>query len=152
VSLDIYYQISAGVYIPFLEDDSEDDLLPIITTHDGILGEVVERKLYVRNDDPDEWYSNITIVPISNVSPNEVDGISTGHGVKLFEGDIQPTEAEWEATDYANTLSLSELGEAGSGDTSTYLPFWYRVEVPAGTPISNRETSVLRLSFTANIV
>jgi len=150
--LSLYREVSAGTYVSYKEYGVEDGLLPIVTTHDGVLGEVVETKIYVRNDDVDEFYTDITVVPICLTSPDEVDGVTSGHGMKLRTGNTQPTEAEWEATDYANTISLDDIGASGAGDVNTYLPVWYRVECPAGASADNRENVVLRIYSTAHPV
>jgi hypothetical protein len=149
VALDLYREISTGAYSIHKIDGASDNLLPITTTHDGVLGEVVEVKLFVRNDDVTEYYQNVVVLPVSKTTPDETIGTANGHGVKLRAGAVQPTEAEWDAIDYGSSISLSNIGSAGSGDTSSYLPFWYRVEVPAGAPADNKENIVLRLSYTA---
>jgi hypothetical protein len=152
MALDIYREVSTGTYAVYGRDGVDDNLLPIITTHDGVLGEVVEVKLFVRNDDSSEYYRNITVTPVCKTSPDDTLGIVTGHGVKLNLGSDQPTEAEWEAIDYGQGISLEDIGASGSGDTSTYTAFWYRVEAPAGAPADNKENIVLRVSYTASAV
>jgi len=149
MGLDIYREVSTGVYTIYGQDGVDDGLLPIVTTHDGILGETVEIKLFVRNDDSTEYYEGISVDPISKTSPDDTIGTATGHGVKLSLGSSQPTEAQWEAIDYSASIDVPNIGSSGSGDISTYTAFWYRVEVPAGSPADNKENIVLRLSYTA---
>ena len=156
MALSIYREVSSGTYAVYGQDGVEDGFLPIVTTHDGVLGEVVEVKLFVRNDDPTEYYQGVTVTPVSKTTPDETIGTANGHGVKLYRrGSLstslqpQPTEAEWGAVDYGEAISLPDIGAFGSGDTSSYLAFWYRVEVPAGAPANNKENIVLRLSYTA---
>lgn len=146
MALGIYRQVSPGIYSIYKEYGSVDDTLPIRNTFDGILGENVHTLLYVRNDDNSRYYENIKVQPISLVTPSQVDNVSTGHGMKLIAGSTQPTEAQWEATDYANQISLSDLGVSGSADTTSYLPFWCRIECPAGAAIDNLENTTLRVS------
>lgn len=152
MGLDIYREVSTGIYAVYSQYNVSDGLLPIITTHDGVLGEVVETKLFVRNEDVTEYYEDITVAPVSKTSPDETIGTANGHGVKLRVGGTQPTESEWGAIDHGNSISFSDLGTSGSGDISTYLAFWYRVETPAGSPADNKENIVLRLFYTANAV
>ena len=152
MSLDIYRETSPGVYAKFREYGATGTLLPITTTHDGTLGEVVETNLFVRSDNVYEYYTNIVILPASKTSPSEVDGISTGHGVKLSVGETQPTEAEWDAMDYSSSISISNIGSVLGGDVSSSRSFWYRQECPAGAPADNPENVVLRLSWKANAV
>lgn len=156
MALDIYREVSTGTYAVYGIDGAGDDHLPIITTHDGVLGEVVEVKLFIRNDDPTEYYQGITVTPISKTSPDDTIGTESGHGVKLYRrGTLstdlqpQPTEAEWAAIDYGAFVSFPNIGQAASGDDSSYLAFWYRVEVPAGSPADNKDNITLRLSYTA---
>ncbi len=152
MGLKIYREVSAGVYAAYRVYGETSDSLPIVTTHDGVLGGVVETKLFLRNDSALEYFTDITIQAICLTSPDETDGVSTGHGTKLSAGDTQPTEAVWEDIDYGNILSLDDIGAPGAGDTSTYLPFWYRVECPAGAPADNRENITLRVFYTSNLV
>jgi hypothetical protein len=152
MALDLYREVSTGTYAIYKLDGADDTLLPIITTHDGVLGEVVETKLFIRNDDVTEYYEDVTVQPIAKTLPDDTIGISTGHGIKLNAGNTQPTEAEWDALDYADSISMADIGASGLGDVSTYLPFWYRAEVPAGAPADNKENIVLRISYTASAV
>lgn len=152
MALDIYREVSTGIYSVYGQYGVEDGLLPITTTHDGVLGEVVEMKLFIRNDDPTEYYENISVYPVSMTTPDDTIGTATGFGVKLNAGNIQPTEAEWDAIDYANTISLDNIGSVGLGDTSTYLPFWFRMEVPSGASVNNKENIVLRVPYTASAI
>lgn len=116
---------------------------PIKTTHDGVLGETRETKLYVRNDSASYWYKNISILPES-----QSGAIPTGWIIKMRAGTTQPTEAEWDAISSNNTITLSNLGAAGAADTTTYSPFWYRVEIPAGSSAQTRQVIALKLSYT----
>lgn len=152
MALDLYREISTGVYSICKEYEAVDDVLPIITTHDGTLGEVVETRLFVRNDDVAEYYTNISVVPVSTTSPSDIIGVATGHGVKLRVGATQPTEAEWEMIDYGEGILIEDIGEEGAGDISTYSPFWYRVECPAGATADNKDNIILRVTSTAHPV
>ena len=158
MALDIYREVSAGTYAVYGRDGVEDGLLPIVTTHDGVLGEVAEVKLFVRADTSAEYYRNIAVIPVSKTTPSDVTGTDTGHGAKLYRrGTVataaqqQPTEAEWEAIDYAASIDIPDIGASGAGDANTYLAFWYRIECPAGAAADNKENVVLRLSYTAYV-
>jgi len=146
MALAIYREVSAGVYARYRRRETGDESLPIISTHDGVLGESVELRLFLRNDDPNRYYSSTYVEPVALSTPSDVIGIATGHGFKLKATTHQPTEGTWESTNYGNTISLGNIGEVGSGDTSTYLPFWCRIECPAGAPADNIENVVLRVS------
>ena len=108
MGLDIYREVSTGAYAVYGRDSVDDGLLPIITTHDGVLGEVVETKLFVRNDNLAEYYEGVTITPVSKTLPDDTLGTASGHGVKLSLGSTQPTEGQWGAIDYGSSISLSD--------------------------------------------
>ena len=120
---------------------------PVKTTHDGVLGETRETILYVRNDNATYWYDNISIEATS-----QSGAIPTGWVIKMRGGTTQPTEAEWDAIAVGNTIVIDDIGEAGVADTTTYSPFWYRIEIPAGTTAQTRQVITLKLLYTENVV
>lgn len=148
MGLDLYREVSTGVYSKYRGDDDVDGSL-ITSTHDGVLGETVIKKLFLRSDTTIEWYGDVSVACVSTISPSEVDGVSSGHGMKLIAGNDQPTEGEWDATDYGNTLSLDDFGSTSGGDMSTYLPFWVRIECPPGAKADNKENTLLRVYYSA---
>jgi len=151
MALNLYIQTSFSNFSEIRKAyDSESEDLPLITTHDGSLGEVVETMLFLRNNDPDEYYTGISVTAVCDTVPDDTIGTETGHGVKLRAGHSQPTEAEWECIDYANSITFDNIGGIGSPDISSYFPFWYRVEVPPGTPADNKENIFLRVFGTAH--
>ena len=154
MALAIYREVSPGIYARYRRRNTTDEELPITSTHDGVLGESVELKLFVRNDDAALYYTNVYVEPIALTSPSDITGIATGHGFKLkfTTNGVQPTEGAWEATSYGNTIAIGNLGSFGSPDLSTYLPFWCRIECPAGAPANNIENVVLRVSGTGDHV
>lgn len=121
---------------------------PFTAAFDGVLGEVIERKLYVRNDDSLYYYENITVQAIDG-GDDIVDGSGTteGYSWKLYPGDQQPLEEQWDLTTAGASISLADIGSLGNPDTTTYLPFWVRISVPAGAPVEAYNSVLLRLSF-----
>lgn len=144
MALAIYREVSTGVYSKY-RDSSEGEGGLITTTHDAVLGDTVITKLFIRSDTSLEWYGDVSVECVSVVSPSEVNGTSTGHGMKLIAGSTQPTEGDWDSTDYGNSIDLSDIGDTDGGDSNTYLPFWVRVECPPGAKADNRENTLLRL-------
>ena len=119
----------------------------ICFTFDGIKGGTLVKKLYVRNDDSLYYYDTIKVTPVIKNGPDIISGVGGFHW-KLIAGDTQPLEDQWDLTSNANTISLANLGSGGNPDTSTFLPFWVRVTVPAGTSVQSLEG--VRLDITTN--
>ena len=150
--LGLYRNIGEGTFSRYRNSiDTDPSLLPVITTHDGILGQEIVLNLFLRNGDINRYYTNISIIPYSTSGNDEISGLN-GFGIKILRQTAQPSEAEWEGTDYGAYLSFPDIGDSLAGDISTYHSFWYRVEVPAGTPITNRSNTSLRISYTENVV
>lgn len=107
---------------------------PYAISLDGRSGGAIQHLLYVRNDDTNLTYSGIYLTVIDSVDPSVVDG-STGQTWKLSAGTTQPSDDLWKQIDSANTITLSGLGTTDASDTSTYLGFWVRTEIPRGTSV-----------------
>lgn len=121
-------------------------------TFDGRIGGSIDRKLYVRNDNSERWYSSITITSVDTGMPIASGGIE-GWGWRLLEKDVAPTTEEWLVEDPGNTVSLtSNIGSATEGDTRTYLPFWVRITVPPRIQVQTLTDVVLRISATEGLV
>lgn len=145
-----------GIYSePFGDKFSEDgsQVSPITTTHKGNDGEIIELLLYLRNDDPNQWYSDISIVGIDVSSPDDTQGdLGTGWGIKLSAGLEQPTKGKWAAIKFANTIIMPTIGGVGSPDTTTFYPFWYRIQSPPGIDVQTKIDIKLKIDFTRNAV
>jgi len=152
MALRIYREVSTGVYAVYGDYGADDGLLPVTSTHDGELGETVELKLFLRNGNDLEYYTNVTVTPESLTVPNDVIGTASGWGVKLKRGQNRPTEAEWDAIDYGAAITFPDFGSAGNPDMTTYRAFWYRVECPAGASAQTKTNIVLTVSYTGNAV
>lgn len=72
------------------------------------------RKVYVRNDNPLYWYSNISIWSTST----GVDLFSgTGlFGVKFYFGAAEPTSRMWAGIPFNQPALINNIGTAGSPD------------------------------------
>lgn len=134
--LGIYSSADSGS--EFSNDGSFDT--PFSVSIDGVTGGALERRLYVRNDDAGKSYSSIQVLAVDG-GDDLVDG-STGYSWKLIAGDQRPTAVQWGAVTAGNTISLSNIT-----DTTTYLPFWVRIEVPRRAPIASFQSVSLRVTF-----
>jgi hypothetical protein len=119
-------------------------LNPVTTTHNGVDGQSIVRKLFLQNADDAKWYDVITLTPNPQSLTNPAN--QRGWSVKLLSGDRTPTGTEWSArttgTALASTLSMAtvsprrhyfpEIGKAGTEDLNFY-PFWLQITVPKGT-------------------
>lgn len=158
MALAIYRETSPGIYEKISKVGEVLDKFPIISTHDGETGDSVEFKLYVKSDDYKVYYTSITAYPENLTSTNYINGTSTGWGIKMRIGSLQPTQAEWENISYASTISIPNIGTAptvdtsGSGDTNTAEPFWIRIECPANSPVRDKEATSITLSYTENLI
>lgn len=110
---------------------------PLFIGQDGRAGGVTEKKLWVRNDGTPsgKWYDAVTVTPVDTAGGSVVDG-TDGYSWKLKAGDTQPTPAEWSLVVAGDPISLADIGGPGSEDTSSYRPFWVRVEIPKNAPVS----------------
>lgn len=124
---------------------------PLAVTMDGLAGGSFETRLYVRNDDSLFYYEDISLTPIDTAGVSIVDG-TDGFAWKLREGNTQPTTTEWGDITPAAAISLSDIGSVGSPDTSTYLPFWVRVEVPKNASAQTFIDVQLKINATQNNV
>jgi hypothetical protein len=118
---------------------------PFRASIDGRLGGVVETLMYVRNDDPTTYYSGINVFPVDNNNTHIIDG-TNGFVWKLNPGYQQPLDQQWSTITPANTITIPAIGGSGMPNTTSYIPFWLRVEVPAGANIGSFDGVVIRLT------
>ncbi len=104
---------------------------PVRHTFDGRTGGVIEQRYYVRNDDPLIWSSGI-VVSLSDDQGRSIINGTDGYSWKLKAGDTQPLDQEWATIDEADPITLSNIT-----NTTTYLPFWVRIEVPRGAVVES---------------
>lgn len=148
MSLSIYEQTSPGVYNDFSIEGAHTD--PITTIHHGRNGDTFELKLYVgRESGNTSDFTNVKVEATSLTTELDIGTGSTpgdtGWGVKLMvDPGHDPTESEWDATDYGNTIELVDI----SDPDDSKLPFWYRIESPRGVEIKNKKNIALLVMFT----
>ena len=153
MGLKLYYK-KDDVFVE-ISDNVEDGLDPLTSVHDGKTGSVVTKQLYLRNNDPSKWYSNIIIRPIDLVDANPYGDIAyseTGWGVKLSEEENEPSSSEWEGIDWGGSIDIIDLGSDSGPDTTTYVPFWYLESCPPNTDAVIKTDIVINVSYTENAV
>jgi hypothetical protein len=122
-------------------------------TFDGRIGGAQVYQIYIRNNDPTRWYSDIELSAEDTEAPNLVDNSTEGYGWKFLSKDIAPTELEWRDIDWGNTLYLADsIGSSSIGDISTFLSVWVRVEVPRGISVQKITDIVFRLAALEHFV
>jgi hypothetical protein len=125
---------------------------PQRTHHDGKLGGADERIVYLRNDDPTKWYSNITVSLELDAYGDVGEFGTTGWSIKFLYGERRPTEAEWDLVRSGDSIEIPDIGTEAAADTSTYHPLWIRVYCPGGESAQIRENQRLRLfAFKRNV-
>jgi hypothetical protein len=143
MSLAVYEEVSPGIYEAFSINGAQTN--PVTTVHDGKKGTIEEKKLYVRADDA-HAYTLIQVKPKSLTIDSDIGSGSnpgsSGWGIKLFAGENQPSQAEWEAMDYGATIDVANIS-----NSSTYRPFWTRVHSPSGIRVSNKTNIALYLKY-----
>jgi len=129
------------------------DKNPFTVTFDGRKGGIINRLLFVRNDNSATWYSNIQVQPIDLSGENIVDGSKLEFHWKLLEKDIVPALEEWKSVLPGNQLTLSSnLGSSTLGDIVTFLPFWVQVKIPERQKVSTIKDVVFRVTATESLV
>lgn len=118
---------------------------PFRVSFDGRLGGVVQNRLYLRNDDTSVYYSGINVFPVDTGANHITDG-TNNYSWKLNLGDQQPLEQQWATIANNNTITISGLGGAHLADTTSYIPFWVRVEVPKGAPVNSYDEVIIRIT------
>lgn len=109
---------------------------PIQTTHNGTNGEVVEKQLFIRNDNDNFYYSNIRLqaTPANKVRIGDINYPEAYIGYKIIVKDTQPTKSEWAATQSGEIAFISAIGDTNLADTA-YKPLWIQVTISPGTRI-----------------
>jgi len=143
---------SANPSAAFSTEGSFDN--PLTHSFNGTAGGVVEKRYYVRNDDAAYFYEDITVQPVASAGSLIVDGSgdTEGYTWKVLAGDLKPLEEQWGLKDAGDSISLADLGSASFGDTTTYLPFWLRIRVPANALVASYQGVVLEIGSTEDVV
>ena len=127
---------------------SDDGYNPFTVTFNGSTGGAIVKRVYVRNDEVNKYYTSLTLTPYS--AGAYID--NSQWNWKLIISDTRPTHSDWINTSAGTVLSLSDLGSSTQGDTYTYISVWVRVEVPSRQPAQNIKNIYLRLEGEENLV
>lgn len=131
------YDGESGQYVQFSYDgDLTNNIRAVVN---GVDGGTVIKKLFIRNDDANYYYTNITVgfTPTTLVSETNTRKIK----YKLLAGDLEPTN--WDATQsgdplvYTNTeraKKIVDIGSLAAADLN-YYPLWLRIDVPPRSPM-----------------
>lgn len=124
-------------------------------------GSPVIKKLFLRNDDPTKWYSDIVISPKTTIGE---DITGTGLRIKLLSGDTKPSESDWAGAQVNADASLEspldggprntrlpEIGEEGTAD-QRYYPFWIWVQASPSLPGDTDAMFTLAVSYIEGVV
>ena len=120
MGLKIYDQVSPDD--PFSVEGAYTN--PLSHSFNGVAGEVVQKRYFVRNDDNTLYYTGITVQPIDGGEDIVDDSaLNPGYSWKLHEGDEQPLDEEWALVPAGSSISLnsnSSLCKTASAGSPLY--------------------------------
>lgn len=119
---------------------------PIRSNHNGLKGEAIEQKLFIRNDDAALFYSDVVITPVA-LSTNILSG--TSWLVKLYNGSEKPSD--WTVISSGVGIELDDIGSVSAGDTN-YKPFWLYIKAPQGTKATTIDDISLTIDYSTGTV
>jgi hypothetical protein len=121
------------------------DLALLRATFDGRLGGVMDLRVYLRNDKPASWYTDIKVRAVDTVGDDITDGSIPGFYWKIAQKDIALSHEEWDQIEAGNTLEVGfDLGNTVRADVVTYIPLWVRIAVARQQRIQRIVDVVLR--------
>jgi len=124
---------------------------PLVNAFDGVTGNTLNRRYYVRNDSLSRSYSGVTVQPVHLSGDNIIDG-TNGFSWKLIVGDEQPLEEQWSLVLPGNSILIPDIGTPTVADITTFEPFWLRIIVPRGAPVKSHSGITLRIAGTEILV
>jgi len=120
---------------------------PFRAFFNGHLGGTYEEKIYLRNDDPSIYLTDLTVLPEFTGSADYGEFGETGWGIKLMYGERRPTEAEWDLVRSGDAIAVHNIGSTSATDTHTYYPVWVRISCPGNEAAQLRDTIRVRVLF-----
>lgn len=122
----------------------DSDLNPISefkTTHNGYTGGSYEFKFYLQNDNTNQYYENIKVIPVfpDLISNNILT--ESGWSIKIKQTEVQPTEFEWDKVFINQECLVDSLLNLNP------LPFWVRVFCPGLTDSQIKKNISLKLQY-----
>lgn len=89
----------------------------------------VVKKAWLGHEDDTKWYSNIKIRATSEGSFDLVNG-EHGYSVKLYSGNLIPSEYLWDRIIPGNELQIAHIGTDGQADLN-FRPLYIHLETPS---------------------
>ena len=126
---------------------------PVQTTHNGTDGQVVEKKMFLRNEDTNFYYTSVSLVPLPSrkVRVGDINYPEAFVNFKIIVQDEQPTDSEWLAQESGNTAPFDDIGDTNDGDAS-YKPFWIQIGISPGTRVQTINDVSIHLDSEENAV
>jgi len=124
---------------------------PFRTTAEGFIGGTFVQKLFLHNDNPSLYFTDISIRIIDNSSGGIYIAKSTWSW-KLIYATYEPVPEEWDQITKDNTLSFLSIGSTVEADTYNYYPIWIQWKIPSGLAAQNIEELFPRVSGDQKLV
>lgn len=133
-------------------DENLETLTSLTTSHNSFTGEEDVKLIYIRNNDPQFYYTGITVVP-SMIDLEEGALFSeSGWSIKLSFGSEQPTEEEWGDILPNTPVSVPNIGNSSVGNIESIFPIWVRVFCPGHSKPQIKKDLSLKIRFTEKLV
>jgi|SaaInl5LU_22_DNA_1037371.scaffolds.fasta_scaffold00212_9 hypothetical protein len=133
-------------------DENLETLTSLTTSHNSFTGEEDVKLIYIRNNDPQFYYTGITVVP-SMIDLEEGALFSeSGWSIKLSFGSEQPTEEEWGDILPNTPVSVPNIGNSSVGNIESIFPIWVRIFCPGHSKPQIKKDLSLKIRFTEKLV
>jgi len=134
-------------YNPSYSQDSEFEN-PFSITFDGVTGGVIQKKLYIGNNIAAGafYYTNVGVFAV-DTDPLDLIGGTEEYSWKVKAGNDQPLAEEWSLITAGDIADMPNM----PNDSSTYLPFWVRIEIPRGVDVQSFDTIKLKVTATESL-
>ena len=133
-------------------DENLEALTSLTTSHNSFTGEEDVKLIYIKNNDPQFYYTGITVVP-SMVDLEEGALFSeSGWSIKLSFGSEEPTEEEWGDILPNTEVSVPNIGNSSVGNIESIFPIWVRVFCPGHSKPQIKKDLSLKIRFTEKLI
>ena len=125
---------------------------PLVTTHNGFTGGEREMLIYLKNQHPEFYYSNVSLtIEMPDLVEGEVFS-NSGWSIKIKYGSEQPTEKQWGDIMVNSEISIPDIGSQFAPDTDIYHPIWIRVFCPGHTTPDIKKDMSFKLKYFRKLV
>lgn len=133
-------------------DENLETLNSLLTSHNSFTGEEDIKLIYIMNNDPQFYYTGITVVP-SMIDLEEGALFSeSGWSIKLSFGSEQPTEEEWGNILPNTSIDVPNIGSSNVGNIESAFPIWVRVFCPGHSKPQIKKDLSLKIRYTEKLV